>query len=56
MFNKLLDVLRYNIEKSVAVEKQEMRTKKKSIPVPSFFNAAKVKKVGRKFTMQDLEM
>ena len=31
-----------------------MRAKKKSIPIPSFFAAAKVKKGARKFTMDDL--
>jgi hypothetical protein len=31
-----------------------MRAKKKSIPIPSFFAAAKVNKGARKFTMDDL--
>lgn len=33
-----------------------MRAKKKSIPLPAFFTTTKVKKGGRKFTMQDLEI
>jgi hypothetical protein len=31
-----------------------MRAKKKSIPIPSFFAAARVKRGARKFTMEDL--
>ena len=54
MFAKLLEVLKFNIEEQTAIEKQEMRSKKKSIPIPSFFVAAKVKRAGRKFTMDDL--
>ena len=55
MFNKLLDVLKFNLDEQNAIEKQEMRAKKKSIPIPSFFTAPKVKKGNRKFTMADLE-
>lgn len=55
MFNKLLDVLKYNIEEQNAIYKQELRAKKKSIPISSFLTATKVKKGNRKFTMADLE-
>jgi hypothetical protein len=55
MFNKLLSVLKFNIEEQLAIEKQEMRAKKKAIPMPSFFAATKIKKGNRKFTMADLE-
>lgn len=55
MFNKLLDVLKYNIEEQNAIDKQELRAKKKSIPITSYFTATKVKKGNRKFTMADLE-
>ena len=54
MFAKLLEVLKFNLEEQTAIEKKEMRSKKKSNVIPSFFNPAKVKPVWPKFTMEDL--
>jgi len=56
MFNKLLDVLKFNIDEQISIEKQEMRAKKKSIPLPVYFTTSKGKKGGRKFTMEDLQL
>lgn len=55
MFTKLLELYKFNIDEQTAIEKQEMRSKKKSIPMTTFYVGAKVKRGGRKFTMEDLE-
>lgn len=55
MFNKLVNLYKFNIEEQNALEKQEIRAKKKSIAISSYLHTAKIKKGGRKFTLDDLE-
>ena len=56
MFNRILDVLRFNLNEQLEQEKQEMRIRnKKQIPRTSFFAAKGLKKGGRKFKLADLE-
>lgn len=56
MFTKLVNLFKFNIEEQNALEKQEIRAKKKSIAISSYLHTAKIKKGGRKFTLEDLEM
>jgi hypothetical protein len=55
MFTKLVNLYKFNIDEQNALEKQEIRAKKKSIAISSYLHTAKIKKGGRKFTLDDLE-